>query len=665
MRIESVSAPMERSYQNLLLGALLAALTVGACNCDEQTLIPIVAGTCEPDFACPTGYEYRRGLCVVARCQIDSECCPGQKCIAGAGFCGDQWVACTDDSQCGEVPGQTCIDFRDGKYCGYPNKGNARTSVGTQTCFTNADCDDGRSCFGKRCVIYAPCNGGCPSGQVCDVDSNTCTEVADCTDQCSEGQMLVVSDPDTMSGPLCCLVKCGCETLPPVLAGQYGWYASLAANNDQVAVSAYDPVYGDLVVARYDATGNQTRVDYVDGFPTTGPIVANPSGPRGGRSEPGPNVGEHTSVAIDGTGAIHVAYYDRTDGRLRYARSTATGWETSIVDENGDVGLYTSIAIGPNGPAIAYLMAEGLVSPDPVNRTGLKLAQARTPTPSSPSDWDVVVVDSRPKPEPICGGGCSAGNACVDLGAGAGPVCTPEASACTETCASDEVCVMDTAGPTCSAKISVVPLDDLLPATGLFADLAFTSTGTPVIAYYDRIVGDLRLAKGDGAGGFILRTLDGNDPVSPTDVGQHVSLAIGPNDQIAVAYFDATKDDLVYLDVSTNTKEIVDNGVTPPNLRLVGADASLIFDANGDPAIAYQDPTEIDLLYARRTGSPAMWWSEVLRGQPAGGATTGLASGFYASQARRGDQAFISNVDVTFDTESNLLLELMVVVKPL
>jgi hypothetical protein len=175
----------------------------------------------------------------------------------------------------------------------------------------------------------------------------------------------------------------------------------------------------------------------------------------------------------------------------------------------------------------------------------------------------------------------------------------------------------------------------------------------------------LRLATGNGDGTFALATLDGDDMMSPTDVGQHASIAVGPAGTAAVAYFDATNADLVYLDLATGTREIVDDGISPPDLRLVGADASLLFDQNGDPAIAYQDPTLIDLLYARRTGSPPAWWSEVLKGDPEQGMEDGTASGFYAAQVRVDDRALICNTDVSFDEESNLLLDLSVVVHEL
>ena len=89
--------------------------------------------------------------------------------------------------------------------------------------------------------------------------------------------------------------------------------------------------------------------------------------------------------------------------------------------------------------------------------------------------------------------------------------------------------------------------------------------------------------------------------------------------------------------------------------RAVGADASLLYGPAGSPTIAYQDSTEIDLLYARRTeGADPLWSTEVLNG-----------SGFYASQARSNSTALITNVDVTFDAEGVLFLDLSVLTQDL
>ena len=390
--------------------ALLAIVAVSACNCEEEPLVPTLPGSCEPTYACPTGFEYRRGDCREARCSVDEECCPGQTCNARVGLCANQGVECMRNADCAEVPGQECIDFRGGQFCGYPNKLNTLSEAGTQACTGNADCADGRSCVGQRCLTTAPCGGGCDEGSVCDLDTNTCFPGV-CETPCAEGQVAVLSDPDSMSGPMCCTVTCDCATLPPIKSGEFGWYASLALTADEVLVSAYDPDYGDLVVARFDDEGKPLGVQYVDGFPTSGPLVGDPAGIRGGRDELGPNVGQHTSIVVDLSNVVHIAYYDVDRGALSYASYSGGVWSKTTVDDDGDTGRYTSIAIGPDGnPRIAYMMAEGVIAPDPAKQAALKIAVARTNMPTSPGDWSVETIDSSAIPVPICGGGSTGGN---------------------------------------------------------------------------------------------------------------------------------------------------------------------------------------------------------------------------------------------------------------
>lgn len=576
---------------------------MGACSCDDDSLTSVGPNACEPDFECPQGEAYRLGECRVARCQDDRDCCPGQLCSTAVGICVSQWTQCTGDSEC-VLPGQRCIDFRGGEFCGYPNRAEAPNSAGTQACAETQDCPIGTTCVGARCLLAAPCEGGCPSGQACDIDSNTCFALDTCTQTCGESELAVISDPDVMSGDTCCAVECACVTLPPVRAGQFGWHASLAADPDGAWVAAWDAEFGDLVVARYDASGAFQSVEYVDGFPSQGPVAADPNGPRGGRNGPGPDVGEYASLAMDNGGGLHIAYYDRSESRLKYARRDGDTWTTHVIDDDGDVGRFTALRIGPDGrPRTSYMVVDA-EDPSGGRYSGVRFAEARRPLPNSSADWTVVEVDRR---------------------------------SLTEEDEADEA-------------------DDLPRGTGLFTSLVLTSTGTPLIAYYDREAGDLRLATGTGAGRFMLRSVDGAN----ADVGAHVSAALGPGERLGLAYMDLTRDDLVYLEPSTGLREVIDDGVSPPDLRMIGADASLLFDASGQPSVAYQDATRLDLMWARRSG-PGTWSPIAIRGAAAN--PSEAAAGFYATQDYAAGRTFIGSVAVGFDAEANLQLRLTVDVR--
>jgi catechol 2,3-dioxygenase-like lactoylglutathione lyase family enzyme len=69
------------------------------------------------------------------------------------------------------------------------------------------------------------------------------------------------------------------------------------------------------------------------------------------------SAGFYTGIALDEQDNVHVAYYvwDGAVGKLRYARGTAGSWEIETVDENGAVGLFSAIALDPDGnPVISY-----------------------------------------------------------------------------------------------------------------------------------------------------------------------------------------------------------------------------------------------------------------------------------------------------------------------
>jgi len=123
------------------------------------------------------------------------------------------------------------------------------------------------------------CQGGCPAGKICDFDTGQCV------------------DPR-----------------PPDCPGDLGRYLSVAVDTTNTVVfSSYTSGFGDLVVGRLGSDG-VLSCKYVDGVP------------EGGSDPAGDDVGLYSSLALDLLDRPHVAYFDRTNGRLKYAFRGGEGW---------------------------------------------------------------------------------------------------------------------------------------------------------------------------------------------------------------------------------------------------------------------------------------------------------------------------------------------------
>jgi hypothetical protein len=157
----------------------------------------------------------------------------------------------------------------------------------------------------------------------------------------------VISYYDNTNGNLkvaaCTTADCtGTSTITTIdSTNNVGWNTSIAiGNNDNPIISYYDNTNGNLKVAACtttDCTGTPTitTIDSTD------------------------NVGQSTSIAIGNNGYPVVSYSDNTNSDLKVAACTTTDCtgtpKITTVDSTDSVGQYTSIAIGNNGyPVISY-----------------------------------------------------------------------------------------------------------------------------------------------------------------------------------------------------------------------------------------------------------------------------------------------------------------------
>jgi len=421
------------------------------------------------------------------------------------------------------------------------------------------------------------CSCGSASGKACEVAS-------DCgPDFCAKGEL-----------PYCIDNTCVCSD--DIVPGRIGPYSDVATGGGLIWVSAYAQSHGDLVVAQVQPGRVPDEAwEWVDGVPD-GPVIVPDSKIRGGIDAAGDDVGMYTSIAVTGDGTPMVTYFDRDTASLKFAAKVNGVWQKHTVDagtgtlgESGAlVGMYTSLSLRADDgrPGVAYLAhvidAQGA-------RAEVRFAAAQTQFPQGPGDWQTWVVDKADLPP------------------------------------------MDPANP------DVYPLPAGL---GLFIDSARLPNQAPVVVYYDRAKGDLKLAKFNVATGQFSPpvTLDGSGSV---DAGWSPSIGVDASGVVSVAYVGATADDLKYVtDAPGAMPEVIDDGyrivgqtvdgLPKPEFHFVGDDASLVLANNGTlPMVAYQDATTQELLLATKQQN-GMWTHVSIAGatDPWPG-----AYGFFASGA--------------------------------
>lgn len=431
----------------------------------------------------------------------------------------------------------------------------------------------------------------------CDGAGKACELDQDCLDlPCPEGEIGFCIDGH-------------CECADGIPLGNLGEYSDIAASPDgSLWVSAYHHRYGDLVVAQVPPQGGRIPNEawqWVDGVPD-GPVEVPQSPVRGGVRAKGPDVGMYTSIAVAPDGTVMVTYFDRDTGSLKFAALVGGVWQSHTIEagtgalgETGAlVGMYTSLSLRTDDgrPGVAYLAH--VADTTTGQRAEVRFAAAQVAVPTSPADWMFWVVDSAPLP------------------------------------------AEDPNSP------DIYPLPEGL---GLFVDLARAPNQAPVVAYYDRAGGQLKVSKFDlTTGQFGSPTvLDGGGNV---DAGWSPSVAVDAQGVVHLAYVDSSNDDLVYTtDAMSAIREIVDDGrrivgttedgLPKPENHFVGDDASLVLaNAGMTPVIIYQDATTQELLMAIKT--PTGWDRRSIAGatEPYPG-----GYGFFASDILVANEVVASN----------------------
>jgi len=437
---------------------------------------------------------------------------------------------------------------------------------------------------------------------------------------CPRGQFISVTSTGAWDSGQCEILDeaCECVRYPPLPEGDIGLYSAMTQDGQNTFLSAYNVDYGDLMFGVLLRDGTNIDWEFVDGVPSsTSAVTGDVDGPRGGLSEPGADVGLYTDIEVDVLGQPHIVYHDRTNGALKYAIGAMDGWKLHTIDSAGTAGLYADLTFTDDGrPRIAYLTVRE--DRGGSRHSTLKLAVSNSLSPQSSSAWTIRNLDDRSLTPYGCEVRCNPSEVCR----ASDHVClTPSpANTCPDGCPdANEACYQGM----CIGVDTIEPVSDLPKASGLWPSLDLKSDGTALVAYYDSINGELKMAEiaGPNPGVGVANTPWVVHTSAAADLGRFPSLFVSSAQEVHLSYLDQTRRAVVYRKLdslhSTLVTEIVEEGLNQgisPSGDWLGADTALVVDATGIVRIAYQNGTSGALRYARRMSS-GNWNLVTLKGE--------------------------------------------------
>jgi ELWxxDGT repeat protein len=292
------------------------------------------------------------------------------------------------------------------------------------------------------------------------------------------------------------------------------------------------------------------------------------------------NVGEYTSIAIDSNGFKHISYYDATiygtpvaTLDLKYATDTSGSWVVTTVDTAGNVGKYTSIAIDSNDVVhISYF--------DDTNND-LKYATCSSGC-TTASNWDLVSVDTT---------STNAGeytSIAVDSNDGVHISYFDNSNLRYATCSSG--CISASNWTNVSVYTS----------GGAYTSIAIDSNDTLHIAYITHPSPTLRYTTCSSGCTNASNWTNVSIPYAQSPYGlRDVSLAIDSNGAPHISYYDNSNKDLKYAACSSGCTTASNwNLVTLDSVGDTGYYTSIAIDSNDAIHISYRDNTNQDLKYA-------------------------------------------------------------------
>jgi hypothetical protein len=232
------------------------------------------------------------------------------------------------------------------------------------------------------------------------------------------------------------------------------------------------------------------------------------------------NVGLYTSIAIGNDGFPVISYLDGTNWDLKVAKcinQACTGTSTiTAVDSVDTVGAFTSIAIGNDGfPVISYF-----------DQTNWDLKVAKCINQACTGTSTITAVDSADD----VGQGTS-----IAIGNDGFPVISYKDST------NADLKVAKCINQACTGTSTITAVDTV-GSIGSWTSIAIGDDGFPVIGYRVDIIGDLKVAKCVNASCTGVSTINAVD--TEDDVGFATSIAIGNDGFPVISYYDSTNEDL-------------------------------------------------------------------------------------------------------------------------
>ena len=339
--------------------------------------------------------------------------------------------------------------------------------------------------------------------------------------------------------------------------GLVGAYSAISVAPDGLPViSYYDATNRDLKVAK---CGNPacTAGNTVTAVDTTG------------------NVGEFTSITIGADGLPIISYYDATNGDLKVAKcgnaACTAGNTLTAVDTVGNVGQYTSVAIGADGlPIIAY---------NDATKSDLKAAKCGNADCSAGNTLNTV--DILASVSTSIAVGLDGLPVISYVGGGAG-----------------NWVVLKCGDPACSPALLQPP--NVYPPIGANSTIAMAigSDGLPVISFYDQTQNDLILARCANQNCYVnpstgATSTSRNAVDTVGDVGAFTSLAIGADGMPVMSYIDVTNSILKvakYNNVACSGTPWL-SVIGSSGTSSIGQATSIAIGADGAPVISFYERT--------------------------------------------------------------------------